>query len=67
MDSNTAGTAGVHVGNITTSEEYTALSGGASIGAHVSEATGQSSCPTHSVEEILGVHLIGDNLWGGIN
>ena len=37
------------------------------IGAHISEATGQSSCPARSVKEILGAHPIGDKLWSGAN
>ena len=51
-DSNTDGTASVHVGDTTPPEESTASSGGASLGAHVLEANEQSSRPTRSVEEI---------------
>ena len=36
-DSNTGGTAGAHVEDTTTNENTTAPSGGASLGAHISE------------------------------
>ena len=42
-DNNTTGTAGAHIGNNTTPEDSNASNGGASIGAHVSEATEQLS------------------------
>ena len=61
-DSNTAGTAGAHIGDTTTPEESTAHSGGASISGHILEVTGQSSRPTRSIEKNLGAHLIGDDL-----
>ena len=58
-DSNTdATTTGAQVGDTTTSEESTTPSGGASIGAHVSETKLQSPRPSHIVEEILGAHPI---------
>ena len=66
-DNNTTGTAGAHDWDTTTPEDSNASSGGASKGAHVLEATGQLSQPTRSVEEILGTHPIGDDLWGGTN
>ena len=40
---NTTGTAGAHVGDTITTEDSNAFSGGASIGAHVLEATGRLS------------------------
>ena len=64
---NTADTVDAHVGDTTPNKDFTAFSGGASIGAHVLEATGQSSSPARSVEEILEAHLICDDLWGGTN
>ena len=67
-DSNTAGAAGVHVGDTTPHEMSTVSSGGACIGAHVLEANEQLSHPSCSVEEILGAHPMGDdNFWGGTN
>ena len=57
-DSNTADTAGIYVEVTTPSEESTASSRKASIGAHVLEANEHSSRPTCSVEEILGIHLM---------
>ena len=38
-DNNATGTAGEHVGDVTTPEDSTAPSGGSSIGAHILEAT----------------------------
>ena len=55
------GTAGAHVEDTTTTEESTAPSGGASIGAHVSETNEQSSRPLCTVEEILGAHPMNDH------
>ena len=40
------------------------LSGGSSIGAHVSEAAKQPSRPTRSVGNLLGAHSIDDAIWG---
>ena len=57
-ESNTVGTAGAHVED---SER------GKYIECFVWEATEQSSLPTHSIEDILGAHLIGDAIWGGTN
>ena len=42
-------------------------SGGASLGAHVSETSQATSHPTRTVEEILGAHPIDDTLWDNIN
>ena len=64
---NFTGTAGVHVGDTTTLEKSTASSRGVSLGAHISEATGPSSQPTHSVKTILGARPICDDLWGRTN
>ena len=66
-DSNTVGTAGAHVEDTPPPEESTAPSGEASICAQVWEATEQLSLPTHSVKEILGAHIIGDDIWGETN
>ena len=67
-DNNTTGTAGAHIGDTTTPEDSILSSGGASIGAHVLEATGQSSRLTRSVKDILGAHpLGGDEVFGGTN
>ena len=66
-DNNTTITAGEHVEDGTPSQNSTTSSAGASIGAHVLKATGQSSRPTRSVEDLLGAHPINDNIWGGTN
>ena len=50
-DSSTGGTAGAHVEDTTTNEDTTAPSGGASLGAHVSEtnqALSRQSCTTYA-------------------
>ena len=57
-ESNTVGTAGAHV-------EDSEI--GKYIECFVWEATEQSSLPTRSIEDILGAHLIGDDIWGGTN
>ena len=49
-DNNMSDTAGTHVGDITTTEESTAPSVGASIGALVLETNKQFSCPSCSVK-----------------
>ena len=66
-DNNTTGTAGAHVGDTTTPEGSNASKGGTSIGAYVSEVTGQLSWRTLSIEDILGAHPIGDDIWEGTN
>ena len=43
-DTTTTGTAGAHVGEVTTPQDSTAPSKGASIGAHVSEITQPAFC-----------------------
>ena len=66
-DNNITGTVGAHDGDTTTPEDSTASSRSASIGAHGLEATRQLSRPIRLVEEILGAHPIGGDLWGGTN
>ena len=60
-DSNTGGTVGAQVKDATTTEESTAPSGGASIGAHVLETNEQLSRPSRTVEEILGAYPMNDD------
>ena len=60
-DSNTGGTAGAHVEDTTTNENTTAPSGGARLGAHVSETNQAPSRPSRTVEEILGAHPVNDD------
>ena len=61
-------TTDAHVEDTTTTEETTAPSGGASIGAHVLETNVQLSRPLHIVEEILGAQPTNDyDFWGGTN
>ena len=47
--------------------QCTAPSGGASLGAHVSEISQATSRPSHMVEEILGAHPIDNNFWENTN
>ena len=60
-DSNTGATAGTYVGDTTPPEESTAASREASIGANVLKTNEQSSCPSRTVEEILGAHSMSDD------
>ena len=60
-DSNTGDTVGTHVRDGAPTEESTAPSGGASIGAQVLETNVQSSRPSRTVEEILGAHPMNDD------
>ena len=66
-DSNTGGTAGAHVEDTTTNENTTAPSGGASLGAHVSETNQASSRPSRMVDEILEVHPVNGDFWENTN
>ena len=67
-DSNTAGTAGAHVGDTTSPKKSTTPSKRASIDTQVLEANEQSSCLSRTVEEILGAHpMSDDNFWGDTN
>ena len=67
-DSNTGGTVGVHVEDITAPEESTAPSGGASIVVHVLEASEQSSRLSRTLEEILRAHFMNDgDFWVSTN
>ena len=66
-DSNTGGTAGAHIEDATTTEDSTAPSGGASLGAHVLEINQASSRPSRTVDEILGSNPVNDDFWGNTN
>ena len=61
------GTAGTHVEDTTTNENTTAPSGGASLGAHVSETSQATSRPSRTVEKIVGAHPIDDTFWDNTN
>ena len=60
-DSNTRDTAGAHVEGTTITEESTPPSREHSIRAHVLEANAQSSRPSRTMEEILGVLPMNDD------
>ena len=62
-DNETTGIAGAHVKDNSTNEETTAPSGGANLGAHVSETNQATSHTPHTVEKILGAHDIDDTFW----
>ena len=64
---NITGTGGAFVEATTKPEDSDTSSWGDSIGSHVLEATGQLSRPIRSVEEILGVHPISDDLLNETN
>ena len=66
---NTVGTAGAQVEDTPPPEESTAtpIVERLVYRCFVWEATEQSSLPTRSIEDILGAHLIGDDIWGGTN
>ena len=66
-DSNTGGTAGAHVEDSTTNEDTIAPSGGASLGAHVSETNQVSSHQSRTVDEILEAHPVNDAFWDNTN
>ena len=61
------GTYGENVEDTTTNEETTAPSGGASLGAHISETSQATSRPSRTIEEIVGAHLIDDTFWNNTN
>ena len=50
-DNITGGSAGAHIEDTTTNENTTAPSGGASLGAHVSETSQATSRPSRTVEK----------------
>ena len=52
------GTAGAHVGEVTSPQDSIAPSEGASIGAHVSEIVQPAFCLAQSVEELLVAHPV---------
>ena len=66
-DSTTMGTAGAHVGEVTTNQDSIAPSNGSSIGAHVSEIAEPAFCPVRSVEELLAAHPVNDAIWSHTN
>ena len=66
-DNTTDGNAGAHVEDITTNEDTTTPSRGASLGAHVSESNQAISHPSRTVEEILRAHPIDDTFWDNTN
>ena len=67
-DSNTGGTTGAHVEDITTTKESTVPSRTPIIGAHISETNVQSSNSSRTVKVILGAHPIdNDVFWGNTN
>ena len=59
-DNITGDTTRAHVEDTTINEDTAAPSGGADLGAHVSETSQAISCPSDMVEEILGVNPIDD-------
>ena len=66
-DNTTSDTAGTHVEDTEKNEDITAPSGGASLGAHVSETSQATSRPLRTVEGILGAHPIDGTFWDNIN
>ena len=60
-------TAEAHVEDTTTSKDTTTPSGGANLGAHISELSQATPRPSHTVEEILGAHPIDDTLYENTN
>ena len=63
----TTGTTGAHVGEVTSPQDSTAPSEGASIGAHVSEIAQPVFYPARSVEELLAAHPVDDAIWSYTN
>ena len=63
-NNNTSGTAGVHIGEVTTPEDSIAPSNGSSIGAYVLEVVKHKFWPAQSIEKLLGAHHIDDAIWG---
>ena len=66
-DNTTGGTDGTHIEDNTTNGDTTALSGGASLGAHISETRQATSSPPLTVADILGAHPIDDTFWDNTN
>ena len=60
-------TASAHVENTTTNEDTTTPSGGASLDNHVLEKNQVLSCPSQTVNEILGAHPVNDDFWDNSN
>ena len=63
-DNNTTGTVDAYIGKVITPEDSTTSSNGSSISAHVSEVAKHKFWPAQSIEELLGVHPIDDDIWG---
>ena len=59
-DNITGDTAGAHVEDTTQNEDTTVPSGGASLGAHVSETSQATSHPSRTVEKIFWAHPVDD-------
>ena len=66
-DSNTGGTASAHIEDTMTNEDFAAPSGGASLGAHVPETNQAPSCPSHTLDEILGAYPMNDDFCNNTN
>ena len=66
-DITTTGTAGAHVGEVTTSQDATAPSDGSSIGAHISGIVELAFCPARSGEELLAAHPVDDAILSHTN
>ena len=62
-DNNNTGTAGAHVGEITTPQDSSTPSNGSSIGAHVSDVVKPDIRLAQSVQKILATHVINDPIW----
>ena len=66
-DSTTTGTAGVHLGEVTTSQDSTIPSEGSSIGTYISEIAEPAFHPAQSAEELLAAHPVDDAIWSHTN
>ena len=66
-DSITGGTAGARIEDTTRNEDTNAPIGGASLGAHVSETNQALSCPSRTIDKIVGAHLVNDDFWDNTN
>ena len=66
-DNAMTGTAVAHVEDSTSSQDNTAPSGEANLGAQVLETNQGTSPTTRTVEKILGVYPIDDTFWGNTN
>ena len=66
-DNNITGTAGAHIGEVTTPEDSTAPSDVSSIDAHVLEVAKHNCLLALLVEDLLEAHIINDATWGHIH